>query len=156
MDRLHHPSRSVTIPNDDPMSNRSNPRLRNLDDSTVRDLLSQAQTTKDVVSLVCCDEDREDYTGYGGAKIYKVNFSSIVKCGTIEFRQHISTTNANTIIRWTQFVLLFVERSLTQSPSVWASLSLEKKNLEFLFSEFLGKPDWISEFDVDGEGNPGS
>lgn len=41
------------------------------------------------IGFVIFDKNQQDYTDYDDAKFYKVNFSTISKCETIEFKQHI-------------------------------------------------------------------
>lgn len=83
---LHQPSRSVEGANDSIISNRSNPVSIGMPDKNILKLLMKADTIEEIISATCFDERTEDYTGYGQARFYKVNFSSIPKCGTVEFR----------------------------------------------------------------------
>jgi len=52
---------------------------------------------------------------------YKINLSAYQRHGTMEFRQHSGTTNANKIINWVQFCLNFVEQSVIQARSTLVS-----------------------------------
>lgn len=45
-------------------------------------------------------------------RYYKVNLHAVVRHGTIEFRQHSGTRNAQKISNWIEFVLHFVEATL--------------------------------------------
>ena len=49
------------------------------------------------------DTDGTPYDGYGDGKLFKVNFTSLVKRGTIEFRQPGGTTDVTTINRLIRF-----------------------------------------------------
>lgn len=142
IDKLHHRSRSVEFPNDDLMSNRENTKLQGLTYGEIWQLFFEASSVHQIISAICFDGDQQDYTGYGNAKFYKVNFSSIGKCGTIEFRQHIATIDPDKILWWKDFILLFVWKSINAPPSFWRSLTPENQNLGFLFSDFLGRPEW--------------
>ena len=46
-------------------------------------------------------------------RYYNVNLHALQRHGTIEFRQHSATINANTIIRWVTFLEQFVKASMT-------------------------------------------
>jgi hypothetical protein len=96
-------------------------RLRDLSDSQAIDVVSKATSVTEVISAMCPD-DSSDYSGYGDSKTFKVNFSSFNKCGTIEFRQHIATTDSTSLIQWVEFVLLFVQRCLEKDIAFWVSL----------------------------------
>jgi len=50
---------------------------------------------------------RNAYDGYGESKLFKVNFTSLTKCGTIEFRQMGSITDHAKIIHWIRFIIKF-------------------------------------------------
>ena len=55
-------------------------------------------------------------------RFYKLNFKSLKKKNTIEFRQHCGTIDINDIIYWMFFVILFIYES---------SLNFEEKILQF-------------------------
>lgn len=60
--------------------------VRDRTDAQIIEMISAAGTVMQVIAIVCY-EAQKDYTGYGESKIFKVNFTSLSKCGTIEFRQ---------------------------------------------------------------------
>jgi hypothetical protein len=113
MDSFHHPSRSVTVENEDIVSNRKNPKLRGLSDAQVLAAIDKVESIFGMQKLVNYDRDNEIYyDGYADSKLYKVNFTSLSKCGTIEFRQHIATTDPtqNEIPRCTRSVSTLIRR----------------------------------------------
>ena len=134
------------MPHDDLMSNCGNQKLQGMSYEDMYQLFSAAVSVHDIISAICFDENHEDYTGYGGAKFYKVNFSSNAKCGTIEFRQHIAMVDPDKILRWRDFVLLFVMKTISAPPSLWNSLTPQEQNLKYLFEDFLGRPAWLERF----------
>jgi Putative amidoligase enzyme len=131
--------------NPDILSNRRNLHLKDRSDTEVIQMIATATSVRDVVGAICYDTGN-DYSGYGVSKMFKVNFSSIMKCGTVEFRQHIATTDCTAIIRWVRFVLLFVRRALETERAFWASLTAEHKTLPYLFVDFLRAPGLLAEF----------
>ncbi|RHZ47510.1 uncharacterized protein CDV56_101089 [Aspergillus thermomutatus] len=139
IDQLHSPSRSVATENPDILSNRNNQLLRELSDSQAIDVISKATSITEVISAMRFDESA-DYSGYGESKTFKVNFSSFNKCGTVEFRQRIATTDCAALIQWVEFMVLFVQRSLEKDISSWTSISAECKGLSYLFLDFLNAP----------------
>lgn len=48
-----------------------------------------------------------------GSRYFKVNLRSLIRHGTIEFRQHSGTCNPTKIAMWVKFLLAFVEASKT-------------------------------------------
>ena len=54
-------------------------------------------------------------------RYFKVNLQSLNRHGTIEFRQHSGTINADTIINWASFCVGFVEASLVNAGTSVAS-----------------------------------
>lgn len=71
-------------------SNRKNDQVRDRIDAQIFEMISAAENFMQVIAIVCY-EAQKDCTGYGESKNFKVNFTSLRKCGTIEFRQHIAT-----------------------------------------------------------------
>ena len=64
------------------------------------------------------DRDGTTFDGYGDSKLFKVNFTSLVKCGTIEFRQHGGTTDVTEINMWINLLIRFCSVAVTpESPS---------------------------------------
>jgi hypothetical protein len=56
------------------------------------------------------------YDGFRESKLFKVNFTSLYKCGTIEFKHLGATTNATKIIEWIYLVIRFC--AITLDPKV--------------------------------------
>ena len=71
-------------------SDRKNDQVRDRIDSQIFEMISAAENFMQVIAIVCY-EAQKDRTGYGESKNFKVNLTSLRKCGTIEFRQHIAT-----------------------------------------------------------------
>lgn len=72
-----------------------------------------SKSGKDVLSKV---ESAETISALGrvvGDRYYHVNLCALQRHGTIEFRQHSATINANTIIRWVSFLVQFAKASMT-------------------------------------------
>lgn len=61
---------------------------------------------------------------------YKLNFISIIKCGIVESRQYISIISPEMILRWRDFVLPFITRSISETwvdqPARWRSRHSEE------------------------------
>lgn len=68
-----------------------------------KDALSSVQSVDTISALGRVLTDR----------YYNVNLHALQRHGTIEFRQHSATINANTIIRWVTFLEQFVKASMT-------------------------------------------
>ena len=47
------------------------------------------------------------YDGFGESKLFKVNFTSLFKCGTVEFRQMGASTDVEKIEQWIKFIVRF-------------------------------------------------
>lgn len=146
IDLYHHASRSILIENEDIASNRKNDLVRDRNDAEIIEMISAADTLVDVIGIVCY-EPQKDYGGYGESKIFKVNFTSLCKCGTIEFRQHIATIDEKQLCRWIRFVTLFVEMALVTPLATWESFLYQKKNPDLLFCNFLGSLELHQEFE---------
>lgn len=99
-------------------------------------MISAAETLMQVIAIVCYN-DQTDYTGHSDSKFLKVNFTSLSKCATIEFRQYIATTDVAKLSRCVRFVNLFVEMALITPLAVWESYLQTKKNSDLLFGKFL-------------------
>lgn len=54
-------------------------------------------------------------------RYFKVNLQSLSRHGTIEFRQHSGTINADTIANWASFCVGFVQASMSNTGTVVAS-----------------------------------
>lgn len=73
-----------------------------------KDALSKVESVDTITALGRVLNDR----------YYNVNLHALQRHGTIEFRQHSATINANTIIRWVTFLEQFVKASKTNPESV--------------------------------------
>jgi hypothetical protein len=64
-------------------------------------------------SVIGIDYDRhiEDGGTEGGSRYYKVNCQSFYRHGTVEFRQHSGTVDADKIKNWVLFTALVVEKA---------------------------------------------
>jgi hypothetical protein len=79
------------------------------------------------------------YDSYGESKLYKVNFTSLNKCGTVEFRQLGATTDALKIEEWGKLIVRFCATSMNHE-SVSAGELVEKEEVDDAFEEiFTGK-----------------
>lgn len=65
----------------------------------------------DLPALTARDTIQETIGPNTSGRYFKVNLSSFIKYGTIEFRQHSGTVNAAKVIRWVQFLHQFIEAS---------------------------------------------
>ena len=59
-------------------------------------------------------------------RYYKVNLCALQRHGTIEFRQHSGSINANTIMNWVSFITSFVEAS-KKTPTERKQVSSNKR-----------------------------
>ncbi|MCJ1341906.1 hypothetical protein MMC31_000084 [Peltigera leucophlebia] len=146
IDPYHHASRSILTQDEDIASNRKNNLVRDRTDAQIIKIISAAETVMEVIAIVCY-EAQKNYTGYGESKLFKVNFTSLSKCGTIEFRQHIATTDDKKLCRWIRFVILFVEMALITPLAIWESYLQKEKNPDLLFCKFLGNLEIQQEFE---------
>ena len=69
-------------------------------------------------------------------RFYKLNFKSLKKKKTIEFRQHCGTVNINDIIYWMFFVILFIYRGSLKYEEKILQLNRKQKFL-YLFDNFI-------------------
>lgn len=99
-------------------------------------MISSAEIEMQLIAIVCYGPQKA-YSSYSESKLFKVNFTSLSKCGTIEFRQDIATTNPNELSRWIRFVTCFVEMAEATPLVTWAFFLQEEKNLDLLFCKFL-------------------
>lgn len=80
---------------------------------------------------------RNAYDGYGESKLFKVNFTSLTKCGTIEFRQMGSITDHAKIIHWIQFIIKFCATALDANEYPSAEEIVEHEAEEEVFDMLL-------------------
>jgi gamma-glutamylcyclotransferase (GGCT)/AIG2-like uncharacterized protein YtfP len=89
------------------------------------------------------DTDGTTFDGYRDSKLFKVNFTSLVKCGTIEFRQHGGTTDITEINMWLKLLIRFCFVAATlESPSP-LELAGTTHPLDTLFSDVLQQPTFM-------------
>lgn len=145
IDPYHHAFRSILFENEDIASNTKNDLVRDRIDTQIIEMISAAETLIEV-GIVCYDAQK-DYTCYGESKFFKVNFTSLSKCGTIDFRQHMATADEKKLCRWIRFVTLFVEMALVAPLAIWESFLHQKENPNLLFCNFLGSLELQQEFE---------
>ena len=81
------------------------------------------------------------YDGFGESKLFKVNFTSLYKCGTIEFRHLGATTNATRIIEWIHLIIRFC--SIALDPKVPTVEELVTAGaVEEFFEEIISGEQW--------------
>jgi len=134
IDTLHASHRSVTIQNDNIESNRHNPLLHPLSIKEIFSLLDSCATVEDIIRTVNHAGDTVTYDGYADSKFFKVNFTSLMKYGTIEFRQHAGTVDSATTIRWAKTVLNIVWYAVKANDGEIEDLEATKEGLEKIIS----------------------
>jgi hypothetical protein len=85
-------------------------------------------------------DKKGNYNEYGTSKLYKVNFTSIHKCGTIEFRQFGSTTEEDTIEECIHFLMRFCAVAICDSS---AEDVLESNSVKERFARIISKDDGL-------------
>jgi hypothetical protein len=68
------------------------------------DFLGVANNVHEVCQIVNYTQGT-NYDGYSDSRFSKINFTSLMKHDTIEFRQHEGTTNPQKMIIWIRFIL---------------------------------------------------
>ncbi|KAG6919746.1 hypothetical protein DXG01_001580 [Tephrocybe rancida] len=101
------------------LSNRFNPTLADL---TLVEIYVRIQGVTDIAELSALlnyvkdnSSNPEAYDGYHDSKFYKVNFTSLAKHSTVEFRQPEGTVSAKSAIGWAKFIIRFVEYAINAS-----------------------------------------
>src|SRR5579859_6198610 len=89
------------------------------------------------------DTDGTTYDGYGDSKLFKVNFTSLVKCGTVEFRQHGGTTDIAEINMWINLLIRFCSVAVSQESPSPLLLAQNANPLDTLFNRILQHPMFI-------------
>ncbi|KAH7121363.1 putative amidoligase [Dactylonectria macrodidyma] len=107
MDVLHPTHRSVE--NENVMSNRGNDLLRDMGMSQIYQMIRNTGTVSEIHGILKYCPGDVKYDGYSDSRFFKVNFTSLQKHNTIEFRQHEGTTDPQRMIQWTKFLLKFVK-----------------------------------------------
>lgn len=115
-----HPSHRV-FSNDNILSNRNNDALKDLPLTEIYSAIQAAADIEKVVKLLNYVPPTrhvgDKYDGFGDAKFFKVNFTSLYKHSTIEFRQHEGTVAAPSAIAWTNFIISFANFALTSTEA---------------------------------------
>ncbi|KAH9981952.1 hypothetical protein BJV74DRAFT_887197 [Russula compacta] len=117
IDTLHPGHRNFD--NDNIVSNRSNAVLKNLALAQIYARILGVANIAGLSGLLNyvdgSGSDQELYDGYSDSKFYKVNFTSLTKHPTVEFRQHEGTVSATSGISWAEFIIRFVEYAINAS-----------------------------------------
>ncbi|CCT73773.1 uncharacterized protein FFB20_01826 [Fusarium fujikuroi] len=111
IDEFHPAHRSEE--NEYIMSNRQNPVLKDLSISQVYDRIGASSSIEDVCKLVNHCPGETNYDGYHDSRFFKVNFTSLQKHDTIEFRQHEGTVDGKQMIKWIKFITKFVNFAIS-------------------------------------------
>ena len=82
------------------------------------------------------------YDGFGESKLFKVNFTSLNKCGTIEFRQMGSSTDPSKIIHWILFIVRFCASAMNGEKS--AEVIVARDEVEDVFEEIYSGQKTVS------------
>lgn len=77
------------------------------------------------------------YDGYSDSKLFKVNFTSLMKCGTIEFRQHGGANDITEIIMWIRLLLRFCSIAIDEDSPPPLQLAQTDNALDTLFNLIL-------------------
>ncbi|KAI0121254.1 putative amidoligase [Xylariales sp. AK1849] len=110
IDEFHPLHRSQD--NENIMSNRKNELLDSLSVEEIYNTIRSANNIVDVCKITNYCSDGIIYDGYSDSRFFKVNFTSLQKHDTIEFRQHEGTTDPREMILWIRFLLKFVNFAL--------------------------------------------
>jgi hypothetical protein len=81
------------------------------------------------------------FDGYSDSKLFKVNFTSLSKCKTIEFRQHGGTSDYDSLKAWMSLVLAFCKAATRADAPFVTELAQCKAPLNALFYKVLNEPD---------------
>ncbi|KPM37075.1 hypothetical protein AK830_g9480 [Neonectria ditissima] len=96
-------------------SNRHNDMLKGLTTLEIYQRIRETGSIDEICQIMNYCEGEEFYDGYTDSRFFKVNFTSLLKHRTIEFRQHEGTTNPETMIQWSRFILKFVNFAIDAS-----------------------------------------
>ncbi|KAF5979619.1 hypothetical protein FBULB1_5641 [Fusarium bulbicola] len=119
IDEFHTAHRSEE--NEYIMSNRQNPALKNLNISQVYDRIGASCSIEDICKLVNHCPGETNYDGYHDSRFFKVNFTSLQKHDTIEFRQHEGTVHGKQMIKWIKFITKFVSFAISAPMNIITS-----------------------------------
>ncbi|KAK3935083.1 putative amidoligase [Diplogelasinospora grovesii] len=106
IDQFHPAHRRMD--NDYVESVRNNNLIRNSSLAQVYAMIQDADTIEEICEIVNLKEGRH----FHEFKDDQVNFTSLKKHGTIGFRQHEGTIDAEKMIKWARFVLKFVNAAI--------------------------------------------
>ena len=81
------------------------------------------------------------FDGYSHSKLFKVNFTSLSKCNTIEFRQHGGTSDYESLTAWVILVMAFCKAATRADAPFVTELAQCKAPLNALFNKVLQEPD---------------
>lgn len=82
------------------------------------------------------------------SRYYKVNFDSLIRYGTVEFRQHAGTVDAEKIINWVKLTAIIMHRILNGGPvsgKPYERWSRMKYNLQII-NKLDPETDKVSDF----------
>ena len=80
------------------------------------------------------------FDGYSDSKVFKVNFTSLSKCNTIEFCQHRGTSDYHSLKAWLSLVLAFCKAATCADAPFVTELAQCKDPLNALFNKVLNEP----------------
>ncbi|KAJ2975408.1 hypothetical protein NQ176_g5539 [Zarea fungicola] len=81
--------------------------------SEIHERILAAENVTEVVQLLNFTVGEKAYDGYSDSRFFKVNFTSLLKHKTIEFRQHEGTSDSRQIVRWVRTLVKMVEFART-------------------------------------------
>jgi len=81
------------------------------------------------------------FDGYSHSKLFKVNFTSLSKCNTIEFRQHGGTSDYESLTAWVSLVMAFCKAATRADAPFVTELAQCKAPLNALFNKVVNEPD---------------
>jgi hypothetical protein len=128
IDRLHAFHRSVSETNLYLRSNRKNPIFDLQPDSIIAGIILESASNFDKLVRIMNPPHMPPSTNYETLPLYpsrdyKVNFLSLSKHGTIEFRQHEGTMDPRRVCAWADFVLALVRKAIDFSDIDLLALS---------------------------------
>jgi hypothetical protein len=86
----------------------------------------RATTKPELIQVVSAANGRR----VGGSRFRKLNFQSLLRQPTIEFRQHAGTVETDKVINWVRLCLAFVERSKVSRPRPRTSTAAHVESAE--------------------------
>jgi hypothetical protein len=98
--------------------------------------IDDAETQGEILALVNFHSSN-DYDGYSKSRGYKVNFTSLNKFGTIEFRKHKATLNVTRIKCWIEFLVAFFFAAISFGDDDIVRMGSDMTTLEAVVGEEL-------------------